>query len=54
MTKLLNEVTDQYLAYALSNEGQDESARYAQYLAAFQKIEKRKKNVQNLKMSTLK
>lgn len=37
---LLTEVTDQYLVYALSNQSQQELARYSQHLAAFQRLEK--------------
>ncbi len=36
--KLIEESTDQYLAFALSYQGQEEIARYSRYLAAFQVV----------------
>ncbi len=46
--KLIEESTDQYLAFALSYQGQEEIARYSRYLAAFQVVNRDKQAVEIL------
>lgn len=43
--KLIEESTDQYLAFALSYQGQEEIARYSRYLAAFQVVNRSKQKI---------